>query len=250
MNTSQDSIKIELLEWGGGGSISSAVFEDMGHKVVFDGKRSHISLRENGKKFASIPLRCEGRLRYLDYLVPDDASEHKADIALLSDSAFLDEVTETRTVEYLEADDKGHFELAKEEEEDGVTRLNTEPSHNLTVNLPNVRDSQYLEHRRVCHIGKQLYDRTVAAVDGLPEVTHDPNCPCCAIAKSTKKRRNRHAFRERADKPMQRLHMDLMGKFKHQSLGDANFALVIVDDYSRYTEVCFNGSLEGMKRNK
>ena len=36
---------------------------------------------------------------------------------------------------------------------------------------------------------------------------------------------------------MQRLHMDLMGKFKHQSLGGANFALVIVDDYSRYTEV-------------
>ena len=37
--------------------IASAVFEDMGHKVVFDGKQSHISLRENGKKFASIPLR-------------------------------------------------------------------------------------------------------------------------------------------------------------------------------------------------
>ena len=115
---------------------------------MFDGKRSHISLREKGKKFASIPLRCEGRLRYLDYLVPDDASEHKADIALLSDSAFLDEVTETRTVEYLEADDKGHFELAKEEEEeDGVTRLSAELSHNLTVNLPNVRDPQYLEHQ-------------------------------------------------------------------------------------------------------
>ena len=68
--------------------ISSAVFEDMGHKVVFDGKRSHISLRENDKKFATIPLRCEGRLRYLDYLVPDNASEHKADIAWI-DPAWM-----------------------------------------------------------------------------------------------------------------------------------------------------------------
>ena len=57
------------------------------------------------------------------------------------------------------------------------------------------------------------------------------------MAKSTKKRRNRHAFRERADGPMQRLHMDLMGKFKHASLGGAYHVLVIVDDYSRYTEV-------------
>ena len=48
--------------------ISSAVFEDMGHKVVLDGENSHIELRKNDKAYAIIPLRCEGRLRFLDYL--------------------------------------------------------------------------------------------------------------------------------------------------------------------------------------
>ena len=41
----------------------------------------------------------------------------------------------------------------------------------------------------------------------------------------------------RATKPLAKLHLDLMGKFNTQSLGGAYYALVIFDDFSRYTEV-------------
>ena len=126
--------------------ISSAVFEDMGHKVVLDGDDSHIILRTDGVEYAHIPLRCEGRLRYLDYLVPDDAKSHTADIALFGDTCFLDEITDSDTLEYLEQDKLNHFDMANEDDI-AVTRLNAEPVHSMTLNLPNVRDPEYLEHR-------------------------------------------------------------------------------------------------------
>ena len=85
--------------------ISSAVFEDMGHVVVLDGDNSHILLRMDGQDDAVIPLRCEGRLRYLDYLVPDDATQHEPEMALLCDMCFMDEVTDGPSVQYLETND-------------------------------------------------------------------------------------------------------------------------------------------------
>ena len=155
---------------------------------------------------------------------------------MFGDTCFLNEITDSDTLEYLQLEKQNHLEMAIEDDT-AVTQLDAVPTQGLAVNLPSVRDPKYLDHRRVCHIGKQLYDRTVAAVDGLPKVTHNPNCPCCVMAKSTKKRRSRNAWREHKSGPMQKLHMDLMGKFKHASLGGAYYALVIVDDHSRYTEV-------------
>ena len=172
----------------------------------------------------------------MDYLVPDDAKGHEADIALFGDTCFLNEITDSDTVKYLQLEKQNHLEMANEDDT-AVTRLEAVPTQGLTVNLPNVRDPEYLEHRQLCHIGKQLYDRTVAAVDGLPKVKHNPNCPCCVMAKSTKKRRSRNAWREHKAGPMQKLHMDLMGKFKHASLGGAYYALVIVDDHSWCTRM-------------
>ena len=62
--------------------ISSGMFEDMGHKVALEGETSHIELRYPGQPVEIVPLRCEGRLRYLDYLVPDDAATHMPHYAL------------------------------------------------------------------------------------------------------------------------------------------------------------------------
>ena len=83
-----------------------------------------------------------------------------------------------------------------------------------------------------------MYDNTVACVHGLPKrIKNKPMCVCCSLAKSTVKRSSRNAWNARATRPVQRLHLDLIGKFKHQSLGGAYYALVIVDDFSGLTEV-------------
>ena len=130
----------------------------------------------------------------------------------------------------------GHSEASLLSPEATITAMR--PRSDFEVRLPKVRHPYYLSHRRLGHIGNTLYDRTVKCTDGLPSHGHHKSdCPACAAGKSKVLRHKRNARNERTDKPMQRLHMDLMGKFKHATLGGSRYALVIVDDYSRLTEV-------------
>ena len=48
-------------------------------------------------------------------------------------------------------------------------RLYAEPAQGTKLNIPNIRDPCFLGHRRLAHVGDDLYDQTVAAVDGLPK---------------------------------------------------------------------------------
>ena len=206
--------------------LSSGIFEKQRHRVVLEEEHSHILLNPNpGERITDegkchlIPLRCVGHLRYLDYLVPIQASqEPEADFALSARSeraCNMEDITPTAVgSQYITSKTDVH------------------------VNLPDVRDPYYLMHRRLAHIGNTVYDTTVAAVEGLPKRGHHKSgCPCCALGKSTVKRHARDATLKRASKPLAKLHLDLMGKFNSMSLGGAYYALVIVDDFTRYTEV-------------
>ena len=74
--------------------ISSGIFEDQGHEVSLKGDKSCIRLEFKDKPSIRIPLRCEGRLRYLDYLVPDIPENHVSDHAL-SAHAYEAEIPDT-----------------------------------------------------------------------------------------------------------------------------------------------------------
>ena len=204
--------------------LSSGIFEKQKHRVILEEERSHILLNPNPGEWISdeskcykIPLRCHGHLRYIDYLVPIQAdAEPKAEFSLFAHAMETTEMIETT-------------KLASQ-----IITGKTE----VHANLPDVRDPYYLMHRRLAHIGNTVYDNTVPAVEGLPKRGHHKsNCPCCALGKSTVKRHSRDTMLVRATKPLAKLHLDLMGKFNTQSLGGAYYALVIVDDFSRYTEV-------------
>ena len=137
--------------------ISSGIFEDQGHEVSLKGDKSCIRLEFKDKPSIRIPLRCEGRLRYLDYLVPDIPENHVSDHAL-SAHAYEAEIPDKTLMDA---------------EEEAVTRIKATRVSGLMPNLPNVRDKSYLNHRRLAHVGQAMYDATVAAVDGCS------NCAAC-----------------------------------------------------------------------
>ena len=62
-------------------------------------------------------------------------------------------------------------------------------------------------------------------------------CVCFPLAKSTVKRSSRNVWNAQATRCVQWLYLDLIRRFKHQSLGGAYYALVIVDDFSGLTDV-------------
>ena len=58
-----------------------------------------------------------------------------------------------------------------EDDTEGTTHLATTKHAGVSVNLPDVREPQYLPHRRLCHIGHELIRNTAPAVDGMPAIT-------------------------------------------------------------------------------
>ena len=192
-----------------------------GHEVVLAGENPRINLcvdGTDGRKVIAqvVPLRLMGNLTFFDYYVPTDVSTQPTTEWALSG----------RLLEPMDLEPQAEATVIA-------------ASDVQSVNLPSVRDSQYLLHRRLAHIGDDMYDATVKCVVNLPKrVAGRPNCPCCSLGKSTVRRTKRNQWVVRAERPAQRFHLDLIGKFRHQSLGGAYYALVIVDDYSRLTEVC------------
>ena len=168
--------------------ISSGMFEDMGHRAIFDGAASEITLRVGEPvRDVQIPLRCEGRLRYLDYLVPLNPSEHApthvlaaemVDDGIIKDKTAIKEFRKLGILNHADIQryaallgDVGEttIPMGNKGATDVVPRLYAEPATGVkSINVPNVRDPAYLMHRRLCHVGDEMFGQTVPAVDGLP----------------------------------------------------------------------------------
>ncbi|KAI4387368.1 hypothetical protein MLD38_005206 [Melastoma candidum] len=108
--------------------------------------------------------------------------------------------------------------------------------------LVSYKDETNLWHRKLGHINFQLLSKIAKKklVRGLLKLSFEENsfCEACSLGKQTKA-----SFKSKGyvstSKPLELLHMDLFGPTKTQSLGLRRYAMVVVDDYSRYSRVRF-----------
>jgi len=103
-------------------------------------------------------------------------------------------------------------------------------------------DQTWLWHRKLGHVSMRGLKKIIKnkAVVGIPDLNINKNffCGDCQIGKQT---RSTHKSLKGCytNKVLELLHMDLMGPMQTESLEGKRYVLVVVDDYSRYTWVCF-----------
>ncbi|KAK2428718.1 putative mitochondrial protein [Trifolium repens] len=108
--------------------------------------------------------------------------------------------------------------------------------------LVTTEDEVQLWHQKLGHLNLKGMKKAISleAIRGLPKlkIVEGKVCGECQIGK---KIRMSHPMLEHqtTSKVLELLHMDLMGPMQVESLGGKRYALVVVDDYSRYTWVNF-----------
>ena len=103
-------------------------------------------------------------------------------------------------------------------------------------------EESWLWHRRISHIHMHHLNKLIAndLVVGLPKLKFEKDhvCEACQKGKQTK-----HSSKLKnmvsTSKPLELLHMDLFGPSRTMSLGGNYYALVVVDDFSRFTWTMF-----------
>ena len=103
-------------------------------------------------------------------------------------------------------------------------------------------DDPWLWHKRIAHINMDHLNKLISKdlVVGLPKLKFEKDklCDACQKGKQT-----RVSFKPKnvvsTTQPLQLLHMDLFGPSRIMSFGGNYYALVIVDDFSRYTWTLF-----------
>ena len=103
-------------------------------------------------------------------------------------------------------------------------------------------DDSWLWHKKLSHLNFKTMNSLVKRelVRGLPqmEFTQEGLCEACQKGKS-KKASHRGTDTSSITEPHQLLHMDLFGPVNIMSMSKKRYALVIVDDYSKFTWVLF-----------
>ena len=103
-------------------------------------------------------------------------------------------------------------------------------------------DESWLWHRRLAHIHTNHLNklRSKELVSGLPNIKFQNNGLCDACVKG---KQIRTSFKSKdvisTNKVLDVLHMDLFGSSRTASLAGNYYALVIDDDFSRYTWTLF-----------
>ena len=77
-------------------------------------------------------------------------------------------------------------------------------------------------------------------MNGLPKLkfNKDKICDACQIGKQSNSL-FKHKNRVSTSRPLESIHMDLIGPTGVASLSGIHYAYVFADDYSRFTWVCF-----------
>ncbi|WJX25125.1 hypothetical protein P8452_14197 [Trifolium repens] len=108
--------------------------------------------------------------------------------------------------------------------------------------LVTTEDEVQLWHQKLGHLNLKGMKKVISleAIRGIPKlrIVEGKVCGECQIGKQI---RMSHPMLEHqtTSKVLELLHMDLMGPMQVESLGGKRYALVVVDDYSRYTWVNF-----------
>nr|GFA44862.1 retrovirus-related Pol polyprotein from transposon TNT 1-94 [Tanacetum cinerariifolium] len=104
------------------------------------------------------------------------------------------------------------------------------------------KTKSWLWHHRLSHMnfGSINHLARQGLVRGLPKLKFkkDHLCSACAMGKSTKKT-HKPKSKDTNQEKLYRLHMDLCGPMRVESVNGKKYILVIVDDYSRFTWVKF-----------
>jgi len=106
-------------------------------------------------------------------------------------------------------------------------------------------DEPWIWHKRLAHIHMGHLNKLVSKklVTGLPDIKlkSDKLCDACQKGKQVKT-----SFKSKqhisTSNPLELLHMDMFGPSRTKSLGGNFYALVLVDDYSRFTWTFFISS--------
>ena len=71
---------------------------------------------------------------------------------------------------------------------------------------------------------------------GIPKLSRMSNVVCgpCQLGKQTKAK-HPSTQTSATSRPLELLHLDLMGPTRTESLGDKRYIMVVVDDFTRYT---------------
>ncbi|KAE8707740.1 TMV resistance protein N-like [Hibiscus syriacus] len=103
------------------------------------------------------------------------------------------------------------------------------------------KDASWLWHIRFGHLnfgGLELLSKK-EMVKGLPRINHpDQLCEGCLAGKKFRKSFPKES-ETRAKKPLELIHTDVCGPIKLSSLGNNNYFLLFIDDFSRKTWVYF-----------
>jgi hypothetical protein len=108
--------------------------------------------------------------------------------------------------------------------------------------LVSKEEDSWLWHRRIAHIHMDHLNKLISKdlVVGLPKLRFEKDklCDACQKGKQVKV-----SFKSKnvvsTSRPLQLLHMDLFGPSRTRSFRGNYYALVIVDDFSRYTWTLF-----------
>lgn len=103
-------------------------------------------------------------------------------------------------------------------------------------------EESWLWHKKLSHLNFKTMNTLVRRemVRGLPQIEfcQDGLCEACEKGKS-KKASHRSKEMTSITEPLQLIHMDLFGPVNVMSMARKRYALVMVDDYSKYTWVLF-----------
>ena len=111
----------------------------------------------------------------------------------------------------------------------------------MTALLTYDNDVTTLWHRRLGHLSfpSLYYLSRIPLATRLPKLTHEKKiCRCCLAGRQHRERFPKLS-ENRAIRPGQRIHTDLMGPMQAKSLGGSCYALVFTDDFSRKSWVYF-----------
>lgn len=93
-------------------------------------------------------------------------------------------------------------------------------------------------HSRMGHLSATYLNKLKQVATGLPEFVYKKtteSCATCALSKSTRKTFGKD--RERASRPNEIVHTDLIGPISPKSTSQSTYLLTVVDDYTRYAHV-------------
>ncbi|XP_022841840.1 uncharacterized protein LOC111365516 [Olea europaea var. sylvestris] len=99
-------------------------------------------------------------------------------------------------------------------------------------------DMSELWHQMLDHVNYRSLSKLVKKkiVNGLPKIDQSENAVCKLCQQGKQLRMNhKRTLKFLTNRPLELLHMDLMGPSRGESLGGKRYILVVVDNFSRYT---------------